>query len=295
MFAKEFEYHRPTSVAQAVQLLNSTPDARLLAGGHSLIPLMKLRQASPAALIDIGGIDELRGITVSDGTIRIGALTTHRAIASSDELKQACGMLAEVAEGIGDPQVRNRGTIGGNVAHADPGSDWPTVLTALNAQFVIQGPGGLGRRGTHTVSAADFFTGVLTTALADSEILTAVEVPRLGANQHAEYAKMAHPATSFAVVGAAVVVTVDDGRCTAASVAVGGLVPAPVKARAVENALVGQELTLDTIAAASEKVSIDLGNNVTGDSVFASADYRQAMAAVEVKHAINHAMGLAHH
>lgn len=294
MFAKEFEYHRATSVAQAVQLLNANQDAKLLAGGHSLIPLMKLRQATPAALIDIGGIDELRGITVSDGTIRIGALTTHRSIETSTEIQEGCGMMAEVAEGIGDPQVRNRGTIGGNVSHADPGSDWPTVLTALNARFVVQGPGGLARSGTRTVPASEFFTGLLTTVLAENEILTAVEVPRLGANQVAEYAKMAHPATSFAVVGAAVVVTVDGGRCTAASVAVGGLVPAPVRARAVENALVGQELNSDTIATAAERVSIDLGNDVTGDSVFASANYRRAMVAVEVKHALNHAVGLAH-
>ena len=294
MFAKEFEYLRATSVAQAVQLLNDNQDAKLLAGGHSLLPLMKLRQATPATLVDIGGIDELRGITVSDGTIRIGALTTHRAIETSPEIHEACGMMAEVAEGIGDPQVRNRGTIGGNVSHADPGSDWPTVLTALNANFVIQGPSGLVRRGTRTVPAAEFFTGPLETVLEENEILTAVEVPRLGANQHAEYAKMAHPATSFAVVGAAVIVTVDDGRCTAASIVVGGMVAAPLRARAVENALVGQELTVDTIAAAAERVSIDLGSNATGDNVFASANYRRAIAGVEVKHALNHAMGLVH-
>ena len=294
MFAKEFEYHRATSVAQAVQLLNDNQDAKLLAGGHSLLPLMKLRQATPATLVDIGGIGELRGITVSDGTIRIGALTTHRAIESSSEVEEACGMMAEAAGGIGDPQVRNRGTIGGNVSHADPGSDWPTVLTALNASFVIQGPAGLVRRGKRTVPAAEFFTGPLETVLQENEILTAVEVPRLAANQHAEYAKMAHPATSFAVVGAAVVVTVDDGRCSAASVVVGGMVPVPLRARAVENALVGQELNLDTIAAAAERVSIDLGSNVTGDRVFASANYRRAITAVEVKHALNHAMGLVH-
>jgi carbon-monoxide dehydrogenase medium subunit len=252
---------------------------------------MKLRQATPAAVVDIGGIDELRGITVSDGVIRIGALTTHRAIETSSEVQEACGMMVEVAGGIGDPQVRNRGTIGGNVSHADPGSDWPTVLTALNASFVIQGP---AQGGSRRVPAAEFFTGLLTTVLAENEILTAVEVPRLGANQHAEYAKMAHPATSFAVVGAAVIVTVDDGRCTAASVVVGGLVPAPLRAGSVENALVGQELTSDTIAAAAERVSVDLGSNVTGDSVFASANYRRAVVAVEVKHALNHAMGLAH-
>ena len=295
MFAKEFDYHKATSVAQAIQLLNANPEAKVLAGGHSLIPMMKLRQAQPSALIDIGGIDELRGITVNDGTIRIGALTTHREIEESAVIRESCEIMTEVAAGIGDPAVRNRGTIGGNAAGADPSSDWPTVLTALGAQFVIQGQGGLGRRGTRTVPASEFFTGVLTTALADNEILTAIEVPRLGANQLAEYAKMAHPATFFAVVGGAVVVTVEGGRCTAASIAVGGLVPAPLRARAVESALVGQELNTESITAATDRISIDLGDNVFGDSVFASADYRRVVVGVEVKHALFHAIGLGHH
>ncbi len=290
MFATEFEYHRATSVAQAIQLLNSNQDAKLLAGGHSLLPLLKLRQARPSALIDISGIDELRGITVNNGTIRIGALTTHRAIETSQEIHNGCHMMTEVAGGIGDPQVRNRGTIGGNVVHADSGSDWPTVLTALDARFVIQGSGG-----SRTVPAAQFFTGIFETSVASNEILTAIEVPRLGPNQRAEYAKMAHPATSFAVVGGAIVVTVEGGRCTAASVAVGGLVPTPLRATAVENALVSQELTLDSITAASERISQDLGSNVFGDSVFASAEFRRTVVGVEVKHAIFHAMGLAHH
>ena len=157
MFAAEFEYRKATSVSQAVQLLSDNPGAKVLAGGHSLIPLLKLRQARPPVVIDIGGISELKEISVSDGTIRIGALASHRAIESSPEISDACHMLTEVAGGIGDPAVRNRGTIGGNVAHADPASDWPPVLTALNARFVIQGSGGLGRRGTRTVPASDFF------------------------------------------------------------------------------------------------------------------------------------------
>jgi carbon-monoxide dehydrogenase medium subunit len=294
MFAKEFEYHRATSVDQAVQLLNANQDAKLLAGGHSLIPLMKLRQATPAAVVDIGGIDELRGITVSDGVIRIGALTTHRAIETSSEVQEACGMMVEVAGGIGDPQVRNRGTIGGNVSHADPGSDWPTVLTALNASFVIQGP---AQGGSRRVPAAEFFTGLLTTVLAENEILTAVEVPRLGANQHAEYAKMAHPASFYAVVGGAVVVTMDGNRCTAASVAVGGLTPRPVKAPSVEQSLSGTTLTADSIGDATARLSDDLaaaGVDIIGD-VYASAEFRSGVVPVEVKHALMHAIGLAHH
>ncbi len=289
MFATQFDYHRASSVAEAVQLLSANPEAKVLAGGHSLLPLMKLRQARPSALIDIGGIDELRGITVNDGTVRIGALTTHREIESSPEISDACFLMTEVAGGIGDPHVRNRGTIGGNVAHADPSSDWPTVLTALGAQFVVRG------QGERTVPASEFFTGPLTTALESDEILVAMEVPRLGHDQLAEYAKMAHPATSFAVVGGCVVLSVEGGRCTSASVAVGGLVPAPLRARAVEEALAGQELNADNVTAATDRIADDLGDDVFGDSVFASADYRRAVVGVEVKHALFHAIGLAHH
>ena len=294
MFATEFEYHKATSVAQALQLLSADPNAKLLAGGHSLIPLLKLRQARPSAVIDIGGIEELRGISVNNGTIRIGALTTHRAIAESQEIHDGCHIMTEVAEGIGDPQVRNRGTIGGNIVHADPASDWPTVLTALNARFVIQGQSGFLRGGGRTVPASEFFMGPLTTVLAENEILTAIEVPRLNQNQVAEYAKMSHPATHFAVVGGAVVVTIEHGVCSAASVVVGGLVPAPLRARAVENALVGQELSMENITTASENMSIDLGSNVFGD-IFASAEFRRMVVGVEVKHALFHAVGLAHH
>jgi len=295
MFATDFEYLKATSVAQALQLLGTNPEAKLLAGGHSLIPLMKLRQVRAPAVIDIGGLDELRGISINNGTIHIGALTTHREIETSPEIAQACHIMTEVAGSIGDPQVRNRGTIGGNVVHADPASDWPTVLTALRAEMVIQGGGGLGRRGARNVPAAEFFTGLLETSIGANEILTGIEVPSLNQNQVAEYAKMAHPATHFAVVGGAVVVTVEGGRCTAASVVVGGLVPTPLRARSVETALIGQELTMENITAASEKISMDLGSNVFGDSVFASAEFRRIVVGVEVKHALFHAVGLAHH
>ena len=289
MYASEFEYKKASSVAEAIQLLTSNPDSKILAGGHSLLPMMKLRLARPAMLIDIGGIAELRGIGVEGGTLSIGALATHYDISSSSVVQNALPMLAEAAEGIGDTQVRNRGTIGGNVAHSDPASDWPAVLTASDAQFVIQGPG--GRR---TASTADFFTGLLSTSLADDEILTGIEVPVLQHDQRAEYAKMAHPASGFAVVGAAVVLTLDHHKFTAARIAVGGLVPVPARAPTVEAALVGQEATMDNIAAATSKVSEDLGDDVFGD-FYASAEYRRAMAAVEMKHAIFHATDQAHH
>ena len=296
MFAAEFEYRKAGSVAEAVQLLSDHPEARLLAGGHSLIPLMRFRLARPEMLIDIGGIADLKGIVVSGDTISIGALATHAEIAAAPEVRQANGLLAEAAGGIGDPAVRNRGTIGGNLAHADPASDWATVLTALGATVTAQGPGG-----SRTIAAADLIEDAFVTALAEDELITAVSVPALAANQRAEYAKMAHPASFYAVVGGAVVVTLDgegDGaRCTAASVAVGGLTPRPVKAPAVEAALTGAALTVDSIAAATANLGDDLaaaGVDIIGD-VYASAEYRAGVAPVEVKHALLHAIGLAHH
>ena len=308
MYPAQFEYSKAGSVAEAIQVLQGDPDAKIIAGGHSLIPLMKLRLARPSRVVDIGGIADLRGISVDGGNIRIGALTTHQEVASSAEVQANCGILAEAAGGIGDPAVRNRGTIGGNAAHADPASDYPTVLTALGASFNLQGPSG-----SRTVSADDFFTGPFETAVGADEVLTSVSVPVLAANQVAEYAKMAHPATSFAVVGAAAVVTLEgDGghghghdhdhdhghdhapRCTAARVAVGGLTPRPTRSPAVEAALAGSDLTLDSIAAATASVAGDLGDDILGD-VYASADYRRNMAAVELKHALYHAVGLAHH
>jgi carbon-monoxide dehydrogenase medium subunit len=292
MFATEFEYKKASSVAEAIQLLSSNSDAKVLAGGHSLLPLMKLRLARPGTVIDIGGIQELNGISVDNGTLRIGALTTHAEIASSSQVQSAAGILGETAQGIGDPQVRNRGTIGGNVSHADPASDLPTVLKAMNATFNIQGQGG-----SRTVSADDFFIGAFSTALGDNEILTGVEMPVLAEHQLAEYAKMSHPATSFAIVGAAAVVTMDHHNhhtCTAARVAVGGLTPTPTRAPSVEQALAGQELTEATITAAANLVVNDVGPDIIGD-IFASAEYRKAMAAIELKHAIFHATGLAHH
>ena len=289
MFAPEFDYHKANSVAEAIQLLGANDEAKLIAGGHSLIPLLKLRLARPTALIDIAGIADLKRITVNDGTVRIGALATHWDIASSRDVEHACSMLTEVAGGIGDPQVRNRGTIGGNVVHADPASDWPAVLTALNARFVIEGPGGSSR----TAYPNEFFGTPLEPNLAANEIVTTVEVPSFAANQRAEYAKVAHPASGYAVVGGAVVVTLDGDRCSSASIAVGGLVPAPVKASSVERALIGQTLNVDNIMAASSQVANDLGSDVIGD-FYASAEYRRAMAAVEIRHALFHITGEAH-
>ncbi|MBI1876647.1 MAG: xanthine dehydrogenase family protein subunit M [Chloroflexi bacterium] len=265
------------SVAEAVSLLRQHSGAKVLAGGHSLIPVMNLRLADPGTLIDIGRVSELKGISKQGGSVRIGALTTHAMIAGSADVPT---VLSEAAGMIGDPQVRNRGTIGGNIAHADPASDLPTVLTALGATIHVTGPGG-----NRSIAATNFFTGLFATALGDDEIVTAIEVPAGSAGTGSAYAKLFNPASRYAMVGAAAVVTVSGGACTAAGVAVGGLVPAATKARSVEAALVGKALNDATITAAAEAVKNDLGDDIIGD-IHASAEYRQAMASVYVKRAV---------
>jgi aerobic carbon-monoxide dehydrogenase medium subunit len=280
MYSSSFGYHRASSLAEAHQLLAANAGAKLLAGGHSLIPLLKLRLAAPSALIDIGRVGELRGITQSGDSIRIGALTTHAELASSSLLKSAASALAGAAAMVGDPAVRNRGTIGGNIAHADPASDLPTVLAALGAQIVAS-----KARSERTVPAAEFFTGIMMTTLEADEILSAVLVPAAKAGQSSAYVKFSHPASRYAVLGAAALITQSAGKCTAASVAVGGLVPHARRVPSVEQALIGAALDEATVAAAASKVGADLGDEVSGD-IYASAGYRAAMAPVYVKRAV---------
>jgi carbon-monoxide dehydrogenase medium subunit len=274
MYPPKFDYYRASSVSEAVSLMQQH-GGKFLAGGHSLIPVMNIRLADPGTLIDIGRLGELKGISTQGNTVRVGALTTHATVASSTEVPKA---MSEAAGSIGDFQVRNRGTIGGNVAHADPASDMPTVLVALGATFHISGP-----NGDRTVAAADFFTDLFTTALEEGEILTAVEVPKSGGGS--AYAKLPNPASGYAMVGAAAVVTVQGGKCTAASVALGGATPTARKAPSVEAALVGKTLDADTIAAAAAAAQNDLGDDILTD-IHASADYRKAMVTVYVKRAI---------
>jgi aerobic carbon-monoxide dehydrogenase medium subunit len=287
MYSPDFNYYRAGSVAEASDLLKKNPGAKLLAGGHSLIPLLKFRLAAPPALIDIGRIAELKGVSVEGGTVRIGALTTHAELAASAELRDSCPALAEAARHVGDPAVRNRGTIGGNVAHADPASDLPTVLAALDARFVIS-----GGAGTTTVKASGFFKGMMTTALGEHDLLTAIEIPARQTGQGAAYVKFTHPASRYAVVGVAAAVTVSGGRCSSAAVAVGGLVPRPMRAPALEKALAGQTLSAETIANAARLAVQDLGDDILGD-IYASAEYRKAVLPVWVKRALTAAAGRA--
>ena len=281
MYAADFTYYRAGSVAEAGDLLATHPGAKLLAGGHSLIPLLKLRLAVPPTVIDIGRIAELRGISVDGGTIHIGALTTHADLAASATLQQHAAALAEAASQIGDPAVRNRGTIGGNVVHADPASDLPTVLAALGARFSMTGP-----QGSRTVGVADFFEGIMTTTLGDNELLTTIDLPVSDPGQGTAYAKFPHPASRYAVIGVAVAVTVADGICSAASIGVGGLVPLPLIASSVAEALVGRPLSAETIGAAAQRITTDLGDDCLGD-IFASAEYRKAVAPYYVRQALS--------
>ena len=287
MYATNFDYYRATSLADIHSLIAAHPGAKLLAGGHSLLPLLKLRLAAPTAVIDIGRVGELRGVTTSGDSLTIGALTTHAEIAASADVRTAAPALADAAAIVGDPAVRNRGTIGGNVAHADPASDLPTVLVALDAQMVA-----VGQKGERTIPAADFFLGLMTTALDEQEVLTRIVVPAAKKGEGSGYAKFSHPASRYAVIGAAVKVAIANGTCSAARVAVGGLVPAARRSPAVESALVGKALSASAIAEAAGKISADLGDDVMGD-IFASAEYRKAVAPVYVRRAIEAAVARA--
>jgi carbon-monoxide dehydrogenase medium subunit len=280
MFAPSLDYYRAGAVKEALALMQQHPGAKILAGGHTLIPLLKLRLTAPTALIDIGRIKELKGITSSGGTIRVGALTTHAELATSPVLKSECPMLCDAAGHIGDAQVRNCGTIGGNVAHADPASDLPTVLVALDARFVVA-----GSKGERTIPAGEFFKGMMTTALDASELLTAIEFPSKKPGQGMAYIKFPHPASRYAVIGAAAVVTMKNGTCEAAQVAIGGVVPVPARLREVEAAVKGARPSGDGVAKAAAETARQLGGDILGD-VFASAEYRKAMAPVYVKRAL---------
>jgi carbon-monoxide dehydrogenase medium subunit len=280
MYSADFDYHRARSLSEARQLVAGNPGAKLLAGGHSLIPLLKLRLAMPAAVIDIGRVPELRGIAVSEGSLRIGALTTHAELSASADIRRSAAALAEAAALVGDPAVRNRGTIGGNIAHADPASDLPTVLVALGAHIQV-----VGSRGERTIDAAHFFTGIMATALAEDEIVSFVVVPAAGQGEASAYAKFPHPASRYAVVGAAALVTVRQGTCSKVSAALGGLLPHARRLPSVERALTGQPANAAAIAAAAARTGEDVGDQANGD-LFASAEYRKAVAPVYVKRAI---------
>lgn len=282
MWPKQFDYARAASVDEALDLLAQNADAKMLAGGHSLIPALKLRLNEPSLLVDIGRIAALKGIS-ANGSLKIGATATHAEIASSAHVRQYAPALAVAAGRIGDQAVRNFGTIGGNIAHADPASDPPTVLLAYDATIHIQ-----GKSGARTVKAEDFFVDLYTTALEANEMVTGVEIADHGAMKSA-YAKFAHPASRYAVVGVCVALQMSGDTCQSARVAVGGATVKAVRAPSAEAALVGSKLDASALEAAVQGVSKDIADWLTGDVAYPEA-YRQAMAGVYLKRAVQMAL-----
>ena len=279
MYSASVEYHRATSVNEAVRMLEKNRGAKLLAGGHSLIPSMKLRVAQPTLLVDIGRIKNLSGIKVTKKEVKIGALTTHAIVAASDEIKAACPILAEAAGQIADPQVRNRGTIGGSLAQSDPAADYPTLMIALDATFAVTGP-----NGERQVEARKFFKDLFTTALKRDEILTSITVPAYGnlPGMGGAYLKHRHPASSYAVVGVAGMIGLEDGKVARTVVVVGGATSNPVYVKSIGEALEGMEPTEENISAAVDQMDIKA---TLGDS-YASAEFRAHLAKVMAKRAL---------
>lgn len=279
MIASSFEYFAPTSVDEALALLSEHgDDAKILAGGHSLIPAMKLRLAEPAVLIDIQRVEGLKGVSESDGTLVIGALTTHHELESSNLVNQKVPILAQTAGEIGDVQVRNKGTIGGSLSHADPAADWPATILALDADLKIVGSGG-----ERVVKATDFFEELYTTALEADEILTEIHVAVPAENTTGSYLKLHQVASGFALTGVAAVLTKSGDVCENIAVGITGVSDVPYRASEVESALAGRALTADNIAAAAEKAAD--GVDILED-IHASEAYRSNLAKVYTRRAI---------
>jgi len=278
MLPTSFEYQKAGSIDEAIALLsNNGGDAKILAGGHSLIPAMKLRLDQPAKLIDIGGIAALKYIRKEGNELVIGAATTHHEIAASP-LATKIPMFPQAAEMIGDIQVRNRGTIGGSLAHADPAADWPAVVLAADSQIVAQGP-----KGQRTIAASDFFTGFFETALEEDEIITGIRVAVPVGKANSAYRKFEQPASRFAIVGCAAALAWDGSRVMRATIAFTGLSDKAFRDKAVEDALAGKELTNATITTAA-KLAAE-GVFIQSDH-FASDTYRKHLANVFARKAL---------
>ncbi len=278
MIPPGFDYHVPRSVADAIRLLGSLPDAKLLAGGHSLLPMMKLRFAQPANLIDLNRIDALRGIREEGGQIVIGAMTVENDLIASPLLQQKLPLLVEAAKLIADPQVRNRGTIGGDIAHGDPGNDHPALAIALDATFTLE-----GAKGKRQVKAENFFHGTYMTDMAEDEILTEIRIAPFAAKTGYAYEKLKRKTGDWATAAAAVVLRLDGGKVSQARIALTNVAPMALRAADAEAALLGQPLSDASIAAAATKAMAicDPAEDLRGDR-----DYKTAMAGQMLKRAI---------
>lgn len=286
MIPAQFDYIAAKSLKDALGLLKKHKDSKILAGGHSLLPAMKLRLAQPSVLIDIARIKDLAYIREKGGKIVIGATTTHFQIETSDLLRHVCPLLPETAVNLGDMQVRNKGTIGGSLAHADPAADWPAAVLALGAEIVAA-----GSKGERAIKADKFFVELFTTALKANEVLKEIRfaVPKGDVGQ--AYLKFRHPASGFAVVGVAVSLALDgSGKCQSIGIGVTGVAPKPYRAEKVEAALKGKSLDSRTLAAAAAHVADGVRAN---SDLFASGDYRKHLAEVYARRALETAVSRA--
>jgi carbon-monoxide dehydrogenase medium subunit len=280
MIPNNFEYFAPKSINEALKLLDKHgDDCKILSGGHSLIPVLKLRLASPAVIVDIGRIKELKQIKIEKDMIRLGANTTHAEIARSAELMENCPLLVETAAQIGDQQVRNRGTIGGSLSHADPAADWPAAILALNGEIVAR-----GSKGERVIKASDFFVDIMTSAVGPQEIVTEVRIPKPAQPKAAVYLKVPQSASGYAVVGVAAQLKLKDGKCEDVSIGVTGLAPKAFRAKSVEDALRGKTLDEATVSAAAAKADADALDAM--EDIHASGDYRRHLARVYAKRAV---------
>lgn len=284
MIPPRFEYHAPRSVGEAIALLGQLgSEAKLLAGGHSLLPMMKLRFAEPAHLIDINRIPELRGIRQEGQTLVIGAMTTENELINSALLQAHAPLLPEAAQLIADPQVRNRGTIGGDIAHGDPGNDHPALSMALNASFVLEGP-----KGRRTVAADDFFLGTYLTLLEENEVLCEIHVPVFAAGTGSAYEKLKRKTGDWATAGCAVVMRQQGGVVSEVRIALTNVAPTALRAHDAEQAILGKELSVANLQAAADAATAicDPAEDLRGD-----IEYKTAMAGQMVKRALVKAFG----
>ena len=278
MYAAEFDYVRASSIEEAISLKGANDDSSLLAGGHSLIPAMKLRLSTPQKLIDISGLDQLKNISNNGSYISIGALCTHKQCAESDIIQSNCPALSDAASVIGDPHVRNKGTLGGALAHSDPQADYPGVVLALNATIIVEGSGG-----ERTIEAVDYFTGLWETALGENEILTEVRIPTDRENANSCYLKFPQPASRYPYVGCGVSLSSSSGTCLDIRVGFSGVGEWAFRDSGIESALKGQALNESTISSAADKAAE--GKAVLSDH-FVSEEYRRAMSKVFAKRAL---------
>lgn len=284
MIPEPFEYHIPKSLAEATRLVAQFGgDGKILAGGHSLLPLMKLRLAAPKHVIDVGRIAELSYIREDNGKVQLGGLTTHYQIESSELLQTKCPLLAETAREIGDVQVRNRGTLGGSLAHADPAADWPAAIVALDAEIKA-----VSTRGERWIPAKEFFVDLLTTALKPDEILTAVRVPSQASRTGDAYRKLHQPASGFAIVGVAARLTLaENGAVQQVGVGITGVGPKAYRAAAVEKLLLGKSPSAKRLEEASGHAADGIEAN---SDLYASAEYRAHLACVYTRRALEKAL-----